>query len=343
MQTPSKTLSMDAGTPAPAPATTSAPAPAGGFSFGGTPAPAPAATSAPAPAGGFSFGEIIFLMQHSLTPPSCHLLGLGTPAPAPATTSAPAPAGGFSFGGLSSTATPSTALATAAAPAGTTTSTGAGGVAAPAALASQAAPSAEVTSLNTLISEYRSKTVAEITNDWNKQLREDAATFTTEALKVAAWDTQLRDNQKAITELADQVQRMLLVHQELENKVTAVSTSQTEMDQALQTLETQVDGLFKKNQSRVPDDADVEREQTYQLAIDLDQQLTTMLGTLRDVVKGLNESFSAQSDSSSTVVKIIKVLNAHHHSLSWLETSAKKLQVEVGSASREMRATAGSG
>jgi hypothetical protein len=43
----------------------------------------------------------------------------------------------------------------------------------------------------------------------------------------------------------------------------------------------QVNDLFNRNRSRQPDDADLEREQTYQLAIDVDKQLSGMLETLK--------------------------------------------------------------
>jgi Nsp1-like C-terminal region len=50
----------------------------------------------------------------------------------------------------------------------------------------------------------------QIITDWNQKLDADAGAFTNQAVKVAEWDRRLRDNQRGLTSLADQVSQLLL-------------------------------------------------------------------------------------------------------------------------------------
>jgi chromosome segregation ATPase len=181
--------------------------------------------------------------------------------------------------------------------------------------------------------------VEEVINDWNVQLEQDATAFINEAVRVGEWDAQLRDNQQEITGLADQVQRLLLAQDELDRTMGSVSSNQQELDQTLEALEAQVDDLFDRRRSRTPDDADLERERMFQLAIDVDQQLSGMLGTLKGLVQGLNDSFDRANSSGSTVSKVVKILNAHQQALHWLETTSKKVEADLGTVNRQLKHT----
>ena len=56
-----------------------------------------------------------------------------------------------------------------------------------------------------------------------------------------------------------------------------------------------------EDQSQVPEAADIEREVTFQLAIDIDNQLMAMSKTLKETVEKLNDAYSIQSDPENPV------------------------------------------
>ncbi|CAM9101996.1 unnamed protein product, partial [Phaeothamnion confervicola] len=154
-------------------------------------------------------------------------------------------------------------------------------------------------------------------------------------IQVAKWDERLRQNGKDLGDLADRTNRANMEQLEQERALDAVAAGQRDLDRTLEELENEVHRLLSNTQGRVPEDADYERERTLELAVHVDRQLGHMLGSLTDVVKGLNEGFDRQADPNDTAV--VKILNAHHHSLHWLETNAKRVEMELASVARHIR------
>ncbi len=101
--------------------------------------------------------------------------------------------------------------------------------------------------------------------------------------------------------------------------------------------------LYDPVKSRPPGEADLEREYMFELAIDVERQLSTMLGTLKGLVQSLNDNLDGSNehgeagDGSGAVAKILKIINAHHQSLQWLETNAMKVEVELAAVSRQLK------
>lgn len=60
-----------------------------------------------------------------------------------------------------------------------------------------------------------------------------------------------------------------------------------------------------EDQSQVPEAADIEREVTFQLAIDIDSQLTGMSKTLKETVEKLNSTYLSQSDPENPVRRLL--------------------------------------
>ncbi len=82
----------------------------------------------------------------------------------------------------------------------------------------------------------------------------------------------------------------------------------------------------------------------FDLAIDVEQQMSTMLGTLKGLVQSLNDNLDGSNEhgeagegGSGAVAKILKIINAHHQSLQWLETNATKIEVELTAVSRQLK------
>ncbi len=100
---------------------------------------------------------------------------------------------------------------------------------------------------------------------------------------------------------------------------------------------------YNSFKSHPPGEADLEREYMFELAIDVEQQLSTMLGTLKGLVQSLNSNLDGSNENgemgggSGAVAKVLTILNAHHQSLQWLDTSATKIEAELAAVSRQLK------
>lgn len=105
-------------------------------------------------------------------------------------------------------------------------------------------------------------------------------------------------------------------------------------------LERNVDELFAAQSNVHVEDADIERERSYERAIDVDNKLDGMSSTLQHVVNDLNAAQERVWSSSSgiggggeekdeEVGKIIGVFNAHHETLAYLESKARSVESDL--------------
>lgn len=104
----------------------------------------------------------------------------------------------------------------------------------------------------------------------------------------------------------------------------------------VQQLENSIDKMYE-SQDHMPIAADIEREQTLQLSVDVDEQLNSMSTTLKETVEKLNKAQNEAADESNPVVQIMKVLNVHHSSLQWVETNANRINKEVSQLTRKLQ------
>ena len=90
------------------------------------------------------------------------------------------------------------------------------------------------------------------------------------------------------------------------------------------------------------DDADLEREQTYTLAQELEYQLGTVLAQLDDLHQQINGEYVPDDlPDTDEASQVVRVLNVHHQSLTHLENRANSVKAEsdelVGRLSRAVR------
>jgi nuclear pore complex protein Nup62 len=90
-------------------------------------------------------------------------------------------------------------------------------------------------------------------------------------------------------------------------------------------------------QDQMPVAADIEREQMLQMSVDVDDQLNSMMTTLKETVEKLNKAQNDVTDESNPVVQIMKVLNVHHNSLQWIEGNAGRINKEISHLSRKLQ------
>jgi len=120
--------------------------------------------------------------------------------------------------------------------------------------------------------------------------------FQQQAHKVAEWDKMLLANANQIVELNSQIEEMQTAQGDLERKLHGIGKKQSDLHARLSTLEAEVEKL--DNAMAPPTMADKKREQSYELAEKLHQQLEAMKnGTLKDLIEKINASQSVDEDN----------------------------------------------
>lgn len=126
----------------------------------------------------------------------------------------------------------------------------------------------------------------------------------------------------------------MLQQDEVDKVLNGVGSYQSELDTQLSQLEGMIDTSFESLSSREPIDADVQRERSYQQIIDVDHRLRSILGSLDTTISDLNAASESEVKEGS-VGQIVKILNAHHETLGWLEGKARGVERELSDVNRK--------
>ena len=259
------------------------------------------------------------------------------PAATPTPVKTPAAAGRFGFGGAA--ATPAgTGTTPAPAPAPVTTPN-AGAAPAP----GTAAATAPVAAIDPPPLAYQSKTLEEILNEFQSELDRDALSFLSEAQRIAQYDAVLRDSQRSISTLTAEVSRLMIRQAELDRTLAGTGSHQRHLADTIDGLEVDVDEIFAAQSHVAPEDADLEREKAYALAIDLEKRLGGMTraleGTGRDL-EAAQERVLASGGSGfegkGEIGNVLQILNNHHDALAYLEGAAGAVEGHVASVGRTL-------
>ncbi|XP_078042699.1 nucleoporin 62 isoform X2 [Augochlora pura] len=151
------------------------------------------------------------------------------------------------------------------------------------------------------------------------ELEEQEKVFVNQAEQVNAWDKLLITNGEKIVALNEEVERVKIEQQQLEQELDYVVGQQKELQDCLVPLEKELASISV---------SDPEREYTYRLAEDLDTQLKRMSEDLKEIIEHLNQANRTQ-DSSDPIVQIGKILNAHTNSLQWLDQQTSLLNHKI--------------
>ena len=150
----------------------------------------------------------------------------------------------------------------------------------------------------------------EIINKFTMELSEQENVFCNQATQVNAWDNVLLNNGEKIVELNKAVEKVKADQTAMEQELEFISAQHQELEESIIPLE--------KELSKMPQQVDVERSQTYLMAETLDSQLKQMSEDLKEVIEHLNEA-NKFSDPNDPMVQIGKILNFHFTSLQWIE------------------------
>jgi len=187
------------------------------------------------------------------------------------------------------------------------------------------------------------KSLDSIINRWVSHLEKQIHQFHQQANQVADWDKMLMSNAEQINLLNNEIEKMQSSQTDLEKKLDIIGTKQQDLNLRLKKLEAEVEKL--DNVMPPPTTADKKREQSYELAQKLQQQLEAMKnGTLKDLIGKINSIQPVDEDNE--VVQITQILNEHYNQLEWIESQYLKLTLkakEVEKISKEQKLIAEKG
>ncbi|XP_026464177.1 nuclear pore glycoprotein p62-like [Ctenocephalides felis] len=161
-------------------------------------------------------------------------------------------------------------------------------------------------------------------NKWTLDLDEQVKIFMNQATQVNAWDQLLIENGEKIVMLNDNVERIKLDQFALDHELDFIVSQQIELEDMIAPLERELSQISIR---------DPEREQSYQLAENLDTQLKQMAEDLKEVIEHLNESNKAQ-DVNDPIVQVGRILNAHMSSLQWIDASTAQINAKLQQVER---------
>lgn len=197
--------------------------------------------------------------------------------------------------------------------------------------------------------EYQTLTIEEILNKFERQLEEDALAFNEEAKRVCEYDAILRDAQRDLVRLNTAAQRLLIEQEQIENGLDTIGAYQYNLDKILTEVESQVSDIFKAQSHLSPMDADLQRERAYEMAQQIDYQLSDIKNSLRDTYDNLNQAgesiYGKGGDNNINIADIetandvITVLNRHQDELVNLEAAAQKLDLDCNEVSAVLQTT----
>ena len=98
-------------------------------------------------------------------------------------------------------------------------------------------------------------------------------------------------------------------------------------------MQSLIDRAFANQASNPPQDADIQRERAYQQVIDVDHRLRSIVGSLDSIVADLNAG-GEMEEREGSVGQIVKILNAHHETLEWLEGQARGIELQLAESKK---------
>lgn len=184
---------------------------------------------------------------------------------------------------------------------------------------------------------FSNKTLKDTIALWKAELEEDVKNYQKQAERVKMWDQQLRENQKVLNALVDTVHRLYLDQETLWNNIDQISELQCDIDRDLNELSLEVDKELEALDIQ-PTEASYIREQIYTRASDVDLHLTQMREGVEKIVAELNEARGGEEagKGSSDLSKILKVLNVHNDSLTFIESRSSHLERDARGLLRQM-------
>lgn len=181
-------------------------------------------------------------------------------------------------------------------------------------------------------------TVQEIVNTLTSSLEDDARRYLEEARRVAEQDAVLRDAQREILVLSENVSRLLHEEARLTAAVRSVAAHHADARTTLDDIEKNLDDLRRA----APDDDDNvvdRRDAVWRRAIEVETRLRGVRDSIDATVEDWNATVANSAnldDDDGTTGDVVRVLHAHLDTLAWLEGTGKSLEADVTAVGRAL-------
>ncbi|RYG58483.1 hypothetical protein EON64_21275, partial [archaeon] len=122
--------------------------------------------------------------------------------------------------------------------------------------------------------EYSALDIKTIIQSWYKELAQDALEFESQSHRVNMWDKQLRENQKTLESVVDNVYRIVATQSDLKQACESIEAYQSDLEADLSSLSNALDVELESLQLQEPTEDDFERENAYLAAENLNDALS---------------------------------------------------------------------
>ena len=168
---------------------------------------------------------------------------------------------------------------------------------------------------------------------WSAELEQHVSSFLDQSVAVSQWDEQLQSSAATISGIQAQVTDIQQQQLRLNRAVDVVQQQQAELNTQLDKLETALDELRPPHHPGSSQADDTRREETYRLAEEVDEHLSSLSRTLADTVQSLN---NRQETAGGLQAQLTEILNVHLQSLQWIEAEADSMERELSAVSTEV-------
>ena len=114
----------------------------------------------------------------------------------------------------------------------------------------------------------------------------------------------------------------------MDAQLSTIESYQTELEQTLEKLEKSVEEEMKQTGQTSLSNPDWARQESYEMAVAIDAELTSMTEVLSKIAQEMNEDAKTemQFQGNNHLQHIQEILNAHHHSLCWIDQKVGTLR-----------------
>mmetsp|Transcript_9999 Transcript_9999/g.8948 ORF Transcript_9999/g.8948 Transcript_9999/m.8948 type:complete len:409 (+) Transcript_9999:22-1248(+) len=188
---------------------------------------------------------------------------------------------------------------------------------------------------STLPAEYSNMTIRGIIKAWESEITQEIELFDKQNYKIGLWDDQIRENEKTLNSLTDEVHKLIYYQNQAKSICDGIDEYQKELNDKLNNLSILLDKEIIDQQSIEANSEDYERDAMYKLTNDLFAQINQIelnLSTLSDK----NATITPLKDGYSTVNTISEVLNAHENSLLSISLKTRELTNNISSIKQNL-------